>query len=207
MENDVELYLTDLSNDSARWRRLGRPRAEYFIEGLLNGLTGVEALSHEEATSWRDRLLTTFNTYSARFKSADGTAKTDQTFAPAAFSQFIELVPARQLAKEIPNLGSFQILGIERYDNKGAVIWRMVPPPAHENTGDAIGVADFGAGPEIRLFELSDDAGTKYQMTSGNSGGRIEKVGRYEFRPAPPNDATILNVRLEDLSFVINISS
>jgi hypothetical protein len=207
MESDVDLYLTNLSNDSARWRRFGRPGGEFFIDSLLDGLTGVGAISHEEAETRRVQLLATSNTYSARFRSADGVVKADQTRAPAAFSQFIELVPARQAAREIPNLGSFQILGIERYDNKGAIIWRMVPPRVQESPDDAVGVASFDAGPEIRSFELSDDAGTRYQMTFGSSGGRVERVGRYEFRPAPPNDATILNVRFEDLIFEINVSS
>jgi hypothetical protein len=142
-----------------------------------------------------------------RFRSTDGSSMVDRTPAPGVFPQFIELVPANQPAKELPNVCSFQILGVECYDVKGAIIWRMIPLPTPANTEDAVNGASFGTGPEIRSMEVSDDRGTSYQMTNGSSGGRIERVGRYEFRPAPSDDATILKVRWEGLSFEIKIGS
>ncbi len=207
MEIAVDLYLSDLASDSARWQRLGRYGTASFVDGLLNGLTGVGAITRDEATTWRDVFLAPFSNPSARFRSAEDVPTTDRTPTPGALSQFIELVPANQPAKELPDVCSFQILGVERYDVKGAIIWRMVPLAGRANAEDAVNVASFGTGPEIRSIEVSDDRGTSYQMMGGTSGGRIERVGRYEFRPAPADDATTLKVQWQGLFFEINIGS
>ena len=92
----------------------------------------------------------------------------------------------------MPDVCSFQILGVERYDVKGAIFWRMVPILGPESTDGAKRLAALGTGPDMRSIEISDDRGTTYQVTHGSSAGRIEKVGRYEFISAPPDDATIL---------------
>jgi hypothetical protein len=107
----------------------------------------------------------------------------------------------------LPDVCSFQILGVERYDVKGAIFWRMVPILGPECTDEAKRLAALGTGPDMRSIEISDDRGTTYQVTHGSSAGRIEKVGRYEFIPAPPDDATILKVHWEEMVFEINLGS
>jgi hypothetical protein len=51
MEIDVDLYLAGMANDSARWKRLGRFGTLSFVEGLLDGLTGVGAITRDEAAA------------------------------------------------------------------------------------------------------------------------------------------------------------
>lgn len=125
---------------------------------------------------------------------------------PGVFPQFLKLVPANQSAQELPNVCSFQVLGVECCDVKGSIIWRMVPLQMPANTEDAANGASYGTGPNIGSMEVSDDRGTEYQMTNGSGAGRIERVGRYEFRPAPPDEATILKIRWEELLFEVNMT-
>ncbi|MFI5035463.1 MAG: hypothetical protein ACHQFZ_04590 [Acidimicrobiales bacterium] len=207
MEDAVDIHLRDLASDSARWKRLGRYGTSSFVDGLLSGLTGVGVVSSDEAATWRSVFLSHFGNALARFHFADDVPMTDRALTPGAFAQFVELVPANQPAKEIPNVCSFQILGFERYDVKGAVIWRMVPLAGHADANDAVNGASFGTGPEPQSMQLSDDRGTSYQMMGGSSGGRIDRVGRCEFRPAPPDDVTILKVQWEELLFEIQMGS
>ena len=205
MEIAVDLYLTELAGDSAHWKRLGRYGTAFFVDGLLDGLTSVGAITGDEASAWRDVFLNPFSNSSARFRSAGDVSITDLPHTPGVLPHFIELMPAAQPAKELPNVCSFQILGVERYDVKGAFIWRMVPLAGPANAEDANNLASIGIGPEIQSIELSDDRGTSYQMMGGTSGGRIERVGRCQFRPAPRDDATILKVHWEELRFEIQI--
>ena len=72
MESAVERYLRELASDSDRWQRLGRRGTEYFVDGLLNGLTRVGAISRDEASAWTEVLLGNFSDTSARFRSAEG---------------------------------------------------------------------------------------------------------------------------------------
>jgi hypothetical protein len=207
MEIDVDLFLAGMANDSARWKRLGRFGTLSFVEGLLDGLTGVGAITRDEAAARRDLFLAPSNIAAARFSSTGDVSMIPPALAPGDFPHFVELIPAAQPAKDLPDVCSFQILGIERYDVKGAIIWRMVPILGPESTEEAKNLAALGTGPEVQSIELSDDRGTSYQMMGGTSGGRIERVGRYEFRPAPPDDATILKVHWEELVFEINLGS
>jgi hypothetical protein len=205
VEAAVDLYLSDLASDTARWKRLGRYGTASFVDGLLDGLTTVGAMTRDEAATWTDVLLAPLRSSPGRFRSTDVDSMVDRTPSPGVISRFIELVPANQPAKELPSVCSFQILGVECYDDKGAIIWRMVPLHMSGNAEDVASGTYFGTGPEIRSMEVSDDRGTEYHMMGGSGAGRIERVGRYEFRPAPVHDATILRVRWGELSFEIKI--
>lgn len=207
MEIEVDLYLASLASDSARWKRLGRYGTLTFVEGLLDGLTGVGAITRDEALVWRELLIAPFSVSTARFSSTGGASIHPPSSAPRDFPHFIELIPAVQPAKELPDVCSLQILGVERYDVKGAIVWRMVPILRPESTEEANNLAALATGPDMRSLEISDDRGTTYQFTGGSGGGRLERVGRHEFIPAPPDDATILKVRWEEMVFEITLGS
>jgi hypothetical protein len=162
MEIDVDLYLAGMSNDSARWKRLGRFGTLSFVEGLLDGLTGVGAITRDEAAAWRDLFLAPFNIVAARFSSTGDVSMIPPALAPGDFPHFVELIPASQLAKDLPDVCSFQIFGVERYDVKGAIFWRMVPILGPESTEEARNLAALGTGPNMNSIEISDDRGTTY---------------------------------------------
>ena len=207
MEIEVDLYLAGMANDSARWKRLGRFGTVSFVEGLLDGLTAVGAITSDEAAAWRELLLAPFNITQARFSSTSEVSKIPPAFAPSEFPRFVELIPAAQPAQNLPDVCSFQILGVERYDVKGAILWRMVPILGPESTEEARRLAALGTGPDMHSIDVSDDRGTTYQLVHGSSAGRIERVGRCEFTPAPPDDATIMKFRWEEMVFEINLGS
>ena len=47
-------------------------------------------------------------------------------------SRFLELIPVKEADQPVPFGGRVQILGIERYDSKVAVAWRLAPLPDPE---------------------------------------------------------------------------
>ena len=157
MEIEVDLYLAGMANDSARWKRLGRFGTVSFVEGLLDGLTAVGAITSDEAAAWRELLLAPFNIAQARFSSTSEVSKIPPAFAPSEFPRFVELIPAAQPAQDLPDVCSFQILGVERYDVKGAILWRMVPILGPESSEEARRLAALGTGPD--MIQL------KFQMT------------------------------------------
>jgi hypothetical protein len=114
MEIEVDLYLAGLASDSARWKRLGRYGTLTFVEGLLDGMTGVGAITRDEALVWRELLIAPFSIATARFSSTGGASIHAPSSAPRDFPHFIELIPAVQPAKELPDVCSLQILGVER---------------------------------------------------------------------------------------------
>ncbi len=207
MEIDVDLYLTGLANDSARWKRRGRFGTAHFVEGLLDGLINVEAITREEASAWKDVFLGPFNIAPARFSSVGAAQAVSTSLVPDAFPHFIELIPANQPAKVLPHVCSFQILGVERYDVKGAIVWRIVPLLGPESSEEDISVAALGTGLDMSSIEISDDRGFSYQLSTGSSAGRMDRVGRQEFLPALSDDAKILKVHLEEMIFEIDLGS
>lgn len=207
METNVDLYLAGLVNDAARWKRLGRFGTLTFVEGLLDGLTGVGVITRDEASAWKDVLIATFNNVAALSSSTSDRSMMSPALALGDFPHFVELIPAAEPAQELPDVCSFQILGVERYDVKGAILWRMVPILGPESTGETRTLAGLGTGPDMHSIEISDDRETTYQLFHGSSAGRIERVGRFEFNPAPPDDATTLKVQWEEMVFQINLGS
>jgi hypothetical protein len=145
----------------------------------------------------------------------------------AAPSRFLGLIPVNDPDQPVPFGGRVQILGIERYDSKVAVAWRLAPLPDLEmqfaqelldHERDAEGLPDterhmmrhqflhrldrHGAG-----VRLSDDLSTEYRHTGGASGGGgNEKVGRAQFMPAIPESASLVTVHWGDLVFPVPLS-
>jgi hypothetical protein len=142
---------------------------------------------------------------------------------------FWELIPVRDADREIPYGGHLQSLGIERYDSKVAVAWRMAPLPDGEaQYADELAVHDRDTEvlPEQqrkmmrqrflhqlsrpagdKLTPLADNLGTEYRHTGGgSSGGGNEQTGRAQFMPAIPEGASMLTVRWDDLEFPVSIS-
>jgi hypothetical protein len=117
--------------------------------------------------------------------------------------QFLELIPVEGASAIVPGVCSVQILGIERYDSMAAIMWRVVPLPAPAKPESLSHFAQVTPTPTPRTMKLTDDVGTRYIMMGSHAGGRIERVGRLEFRPAPPDSATLLFVRWESAAFDI----
>jgi hypothetical protein len=139
-------------------------------------------------------------------------------------SRFLELIPVSNADQPIPFGGRVQIMGIERYDSKVAVAWRLAPTPDpeiqfaseisdHERDTQGLPDADRqmmrrqflhrlnGPGREVGL---SDDLGTKYHRTGGGAGGNGQEfTGRAEFVPAIPDAASTLAVHWGDLKFPV----
>jgi hypothetical protein len=144
-------------------------------------------------------------------------------------ARFLELIPVVDADREVPYGGHLQILGIERYDSKVAIAWRMAPLPdveiqyAHElrdHDRDTEGLPEGERRmmrqrflhqlnlPARYKLTFSDDLGTEYQRTGGgSSGGGNEQTGRAQFMPGIPNAASMLTVRWDDLAFQVSISN
>lgn len=206
MDTATERYLTELASDSARWKRLGAYGATKHIEGVLEALVATGAILSIDASSWNELILAPFNiprSTSISSKGSSASAVVDSS-APS-IPRFLEMISAKEPAKVVPDVCSIQILGIERYDSKVAIIWRVVPLQESSVSAGSDGVGAFRAGPEIAAMELTDDLGTCYNGIGGSSAGSVERVGRFQFRPAPPEGATLLRVRWEDVAFEITL--
>lgn len=198
MEMEVDLFLANLASDSARWKRLGPVGTLNFVEGVLESLMSVGAITRDEALAWKELLTVSFGVAPAQFSSSGGVSRHSSSPTPRTFARFIELISADEPEKVLPGVCIFQILGLERYDVKGAVLWRMLPILETERTDELKNLSPFSVGPEMSSMEVSDDRGTAYQLTSGSAaGGGGQRNGRNEFIPAPPDDATILRIKWE----------
>ena len=208
MEIEVDKYLARLASDSARWKQLGRIQSLTFIEGIFDGLTGVGAITGEEALVWRELFIAPVSVVPAQFSSTGVDSMIPPSSAPEDFPHFIELIPGVQPAKELPGVCSFQILGVERYDAQVAVVWRMLPNIGPRSSDEFTNRAPFIAGPDMLSMKVTDDQGTIYQRKGGNSGGGGgERVGRNVFVPAPPKDAATLKIMWEEMNFEIPLGS
>jgi hypothetical protein len=204
MDTATERYLAMLAGDSARWKRMGLYGATMLIEGVLEALVATGAISSDDVASWKDRILAPSNISRTTFISDEGEAASAVVDSSARIiPRFLEMIPAREPAKDVPGVCSIQILGVERYDSKGAILWRVAPLEEPSAPADPSGFGAFRPGPEMAEMELTDDLGTLYNLMGGSSAGRIERVGRFEFQPAPPEEAQHLRVRWEDVAFTI----
>jgi hypothetical protein len=204
MDSATESYLATLAKDSTIWRRKGKYGAICFIDGVIEALIATAEISDEEASQWNTELKSSPSAPPSKFaptvESPEAIAELNST---QDFPHFLELIPVEGAVTIVPGVCSIQILGIERYDSKAAIIWRVVPLTALVSQNDLSDYVRFETGPNRTSMKLTDDIGTRYILVGGHSGGRIERVGRFEFRPPPPDNATILFVRWEDVEFNI----
>jgi len=120
------------------------------------------------------------------------------------------------------------MLGVEQYDTRIAVNWRLAPIPdpveQHEMAMSAFERDTMGLHEDERTalrdqlvqrlvspgawdITLSDDVGTEYRSCGGGSSGSgQEKVGRTQFIPAIPESATALTVYWSDLAFSVRLT-
>ncbi len=211
MDVTTEHYLTRLAQDSTVQQRRGAHGAICFIDGVIEALLATEAISIVEARHWNVMLLSAARGHSSEsMASFSGLSSEsfpaevrDESAATPALPQFLDLIPIEGASATVPGVCSVQILGIERYDSMAALMWRVVPLPTPTKPESLSHFAQVTPTPTPRTTELTDDVGTRYIMMGGHSGGRIERVGRLEFRPAPPDTATLLFVRWEDAAFDI----
>jgi hypothetical protein len=202
--------------------------------GAIEALRAANAMDPDEVHDWNNRMhvalgLASLDPLPPGFQGSravfvgDGERPDRPPEAPIA--RFLELIPVRDADRELPYGGRLQILGIERYDSKVAVAWRMAPLPdaeaqhaqelaAHERDSEGLPEheremmrAEFlqhvSRGPGAQLT-LSDDVGTGYRSTGGGwSGGGNERVGRAQFTPWIPEDASMLTVRWDVLEFPV----
>jgi hypothetical protein len=143
-------------------------------------------------------------------------------------ARFLGLIAVRDADRELPYGGRLQILGIERYDSRLAIAWRMAPLPdaeiqyadeLREHDRDTQGLPEgerkmmrqrflrrLNLGERYKLA-LSDDLGTEYRgMGGGTNASDNEQSGRARFVPGIPNAASVLTIRWDELVFQVSVS-
>lgn len=214
------------------------------IGGALEALRWAEVITPEEQADWSNRVhlavglapldplpppTTTRNSGFARGRAIYiGEGEPPPRPAPPPIARFLRLIPVDLADQALPFGGRVQILGIERYDTKVVVVWRIAPLPDLEKqfaSEIAAEELDSEGLPEAerqmmrhqhlsrlhaRGFEkltLSDDVNTEYHNRGGGSGGGgAERVGRSEFMPAIPEEARRLAIHWEDLEFTVPLN-
>jgi hypothetical protein len=138
------------------------------------------------------------------------------------------MLPVENPDRALPLGGRIQITGVELYDTRVGIAYRLAPLPniepvireklaAHEKETEGLPPDErqrLRMKFEYRLnrsaepgVTLSDDIGTGYHSTMSNGGGDSgERVGRTQFEPAVPDSATKLFVRWGDVSFTVPLS-
>jgi hypothetical protein len=204
--------------------------------GALEALRAVDAMDADEVHDWTNRMLVALGLEAldplpSGFSGGravyigEGERPTPPPVPPVA--RFLDLIPVVNGDREVPYGGRLQVLGIERYDSRVVVTWRMAPLPdpeskyaeelrAHDH--DTEGLPDDERMMLRRRFlmqinrpgghalTLSDDLGTEYFSTGGGaSGGGNEQTGRAQFIPAAPDNVSELTVRFDDLVFRVLI--
>jgi hypothetical protein len=203
--------------------------------GAIEALRAAEAMDADEAHDWNNRMLVALGLEpldplppGSRVLRTVFIGEGEPPPRPPAVpvARFLELIPVADADREVPFGGRLQILGIERYDTKVAIAWRMAPLPdaeiqyadeVREHERDTEGLPD-GERKMLRQrflhqldraryhFSLSDDLGTEYLRTGGGSGGSLEEqTGRAQFMPGVPQDASLLTVHWDDLTFPVSI--
>jgi hypothetical protein len=227
--------------DVLNWRRqmLGG------FGGALEALQWAGVISTDEQADWSNRMQVAVGvpprapipprTNTANSVSATGRAiyigegEPPPRPAPPPLARFLGLMPVEAPDQALPFGGRVQILGLERYDTKVVVVWRIAPLPDPEKQFaselaaeelDSQGLPDaerqmmrhqhlsrlHARGGE--KVSLSDDLNTEYHNRGGGSGGSgAERVGRSEFMPAMPEVAAQLTVHWNDLAFMVALPS
>jgi len=143
---------------------------------------------------------------------------------PLPVSRFLDVLPVDHPDRPLPYGGRVQILGVERYEARVGVNWRLAPIPdaveqhelamaVHERATSGLpdeerkarwdGIVQRLVSPGLWI-DLSDDVGTNYRSCSGGShGSGQEKIGRMDFVPAVPETASVLTVHWGNLEFAV----
>ena len=205
--------------------------------GAIEALRAANAMDADEVQRWMNRMhealgLTPVEPIPPGFQGGQamfiGEGEPPAPPPPFPVAQFLDLIPVDGADGSVPYGGRVQILGIERYDTKVAVAWRLAPLPdpeapyaaelhAHDQDTEGLPERDrmmlrrqflHHLNPHLaQQLTLSDDLGTEYRHTGGGSGGGMEeRIGRAELRPAIPEDASELTVHWDDLAFLISLS-
>jgi hypothetical protein len=204
--------------------------------GAIEALRAADAMDSDEVHEWNNRMhvalgLEPLDPLPPGFKGARavfiGEGERPVTPPPTPIARFLELIPVKNADRSGPYGGRLQILGIERYDSKVAVAWRMAPLPDSEtqyagelraHDRDTEGLPENERmmlrqrflhkvnRPAGFKLTLADDLGTEYRSTGGgSSGGGDEQTGRAQFMPGIPQAASMLTVRWDDLDFGVSI--
>jgi hypothetical protein len=206
------------------------------LGGAIEALRAVDAIDSDEAHDWNNRMhialgLEPLDPLPPGFNGGrsvfigEGERPAPPPAVPVA--RFLELIPVLRADREVPYGGRLQILGVERYDSKVAVAWRLAPLPDAEiqhadelrdHDRDTQGLPEGErrmmrqrflhrlTGPARNKLTLSDDLGTEYHsMGGGSGGGGNEQTGRAEFAPGIPRAASMLTIRWDELAFEVSI--
>ena len=148
--------------------------------------------------------------------------------APPPMARFLGLIPVEQSDQALPFGGRVQILGIERYDIKVVVVWRIAPLPDPEKqfaSEIAAEELDSEGLPEperqmmrlqhlsrlrargVEKLTLSDDVNTEYhkQGVVQEAEGRSVLAGQSSCPPYPRRQGR-LAVHWEDIVFDVPLS-
>ena len=205
--------------------------------GAIAALVAAGELTEDEAADWRQRMdealglepsdLPPPGPHEARFRYL-GEGEPPRPPDPFPPARFLGLHPVSQPDRPLPYGGRVQILGVERYDSRVAVSWRLAPLPdpveehrlaiaAHDRDTEGLPEEERTILRDLLVHRLvsrgatevglADDVGTAYRgMGGGSSGGGDEKVGRTNFVPAVPDTASVLTVTWEQEEFVVPLS-
>ena len=218
--------------DVAEWRS----RALASFGGAVGALVAAGELTADEATDWRQRMdqalgLEPLDPASSRPGEVRlrflGDGEPPRPAGPFPPARFLGLVPVSDPDRPLPYGGRVQILGVERYDSRVAVTWRLAPLPdpveehrlaiaAHDRDTEGLPEEERTILRDLLVHRLvsrgatevglADDVGTEYRtMGGGSSGGGHEKVGRTNFVPAVPDAASVLTVTWEQEEFVVRL--
>ena len=201
--------------------------------GAMEALRAADMMSSEEFSDWNNRMhvalgLEPLEPLPPGFKGAraifigEGERPLHPALPPTG--RFLGLIPVNDADQPIPFGGRVQILGVERYDSKVAVAWRLAPLPDPEiqfgqelleHERDTQGLPDAERQMLRHQFlrrlnrgeqdlRLTDDMNTEYRNKGGgSSGGGNETIGRAQFMPAIPEPASMLTVHWGDLIFPV----
>ena len=142
MNQDAQRYLAEqLSSarvpppkeDTEDWQ----DRTFSRFSAALEALRAVNTISDEESHDWSNRMLVALG--------HEPLAPLPQRFAgprrvsfqteepPPPVPRFLGLIPVTEPDRPLPSGGRLQILGIERYETKVVVVWRVAPLPDFES--------------------------------------------------------------------------
>jgi len=206
--------------------------------GAMEALVAAGAMSSDEVSDWSNRMHVALGLepleplpppppvlhHGRTIYIGEGEPPPRPPAPPLA--RFLGLIPVSNPDQLVPFGGRVQILGIERYDSKAAVAWRLAPIPDpeiqfaselsdHERDTQGLPNAERqmmrrqflqqlnGPGRELGL---SDDVGTEYHRMGGrHSSNGQECTGRAQFAPAVPETASTLTIHWGDLRFPVSL--
>lgn len=210
---------------------MGLPNALEHRQGILTGFSGaigafryLGELTEDEERDWRNRMLVALGIdppepappgVSRAIFVGDPKAQPMMSPEPPPIPQFVCSVVGPDIEVDLHG-GRLRVLGIDIYDTKVLVRWRVAPQPdvalvcpeeEAQLLRDIEGTDDWAAE-ELRKkahnrlramrlyqFDLSDDVGPQYTPSGRHAGGGAnEMAGEAEFTPTPPEGAYQLTV-------------